>query len=271
MKFLLFLSIFSLIQVQAQVGINTTNPLGTFHVDPLSDTNTGTNITDDIVVSNTGNVGIATVNPAAKLHIVSDKNRGFRLEDGSQGLGKVLISDENENATWNFAGFSQLTLIEGAVCPFTVDAPSGVSESFVVSKADGTPYSITFPALGVYSITFGASLEISSRTSTSSFRYAVLQLVPAPDISLWGAVTPRFIGSYEVYGVQGYSLYYRRFYLSENIVLSDSGSNNTGLIAYVLLKISGDFPTPFRGYLYIGNGGKSEQPQLSGGSYIRLN
>lgn len=43
-----------------------------------------------------GNVGIGTASPTAKLHIAGP----FRLEDGSQGNGKVLVSDANGLASW---------------------------------------------------------------------------------------------------------------------------------------------------------------------------
>lgn len=84
--------------IEAQIGIQTDNPLGIFHVDPKRDTNAaGTSGTaDDVVVTNSGQVGIGTVTPTAKLDI-----RGtFRLRDGNQAEGKMLVSDVSGNAKW---------------------------------------------------------------------------------------------------------------------------------------------------------------------------
>lgn len=86
-------------ETQAQIGVQTENPLAVLHVDPLRDTNsTGTsNTSDDVVITSAGNVGIGTVAPAAKLDI-----RGtFRLRDGNQALNKVLVSDASGNAQWS--------------------------------------------------------------------------------------------------------------------------------------------------------------------------
>lgn len=56
----------------------------------------GTNGANRMVISNTGNVGIATPAPTATLHV----NGTTRLVDGTQGAGKVLTSDASGNATW---------------------------------------------------------------------------------------------------------------------------------------------------------------------------
>ncbi|CAI8704152.1 hypothetical protein [Chryseobacterium sp. IT-36CA2] len=62
--------------VFSQVGINTTNPQGTFHVDGAKDNaSTGaptvSQQANDFVVTSAGNVGIGTVSPTNKLEIVS--------------------------------------------------------------------------------------------------------------------------------------------------------------------------------------------------------
>lgn len=84
--------------IHAQIGIQTESPLQIFHVDPKKDTNsTGTiGYTDDVVIDNDGQLGLGIINPTAKLDI-----RGtFRLRDGNQADGRVLITDNNGIAEW---------------------------------------------------------------------------------------------------------------------------------------------------------------------------
>ena len=48
---------------------------------------------------NSGDIGMGTTSPTSTLHVNGD----FRLEDGTQGANKVLISDANGNASWGDA------------------------------------------------------------------------------------------------------------------------------------------------------------------------
>ncbi len=52
-------------------------------------------------LAQTGNVGIGTSTPAAKLHVLGN----VAIEDGSQGSGKVLTSDANGIASWQPGGY----------------------------------------------------------------------------------------------------------------------------------------------------------------------
>ncbi|MDQ6530956.1 hypothetical protein [Flavobacterium sp. LHD-85] len=54
-----------------------------------------------MTLKSSGNIGIGTINPASKLHIVSTTpNDGFQLQDGNEGANKVLMSDNSGKATW---------------------------------------------------------------------------------------------------------------------------------------------------------------------------
>lgn len=85
----------------SQVGINTPNPQGTFHVDGAKDNaETGTPTlaqqANDFTVTSTGNVGVGTTAPSAKLDVVGN----IKITDGTEGDGKVLVSGINGIASW---------------------------------------------------------------------------------------------------------------------------------------------------------------------------
>jgi len=52
--------------------------------------------TERFVIQQTGNVGIGTINPLAKLDVAGK----IKITDGTHGAGKVLTSDANGLATW---------------------------------------------------------------------------------------------------------------------------------------------------------------------------
>lgn len=62
-----------------------------------------------IIKGTTGNVGIGTWTPSAKLDIVSATPGAIRLADGTQGVGKVLTSNTNGLATWQTPGSTGVT------------------------------------------------------------------------------------------------------------------------------------------------------------------
>jgi hypothetical protein len=89
----------------SQVGINTKNPQGIFHIDGRNDNpTTGTpntsQQTDDFIVTSSGNVGIGTTTPTRKLEIVSPTTPALRIQDGNQNVNYVLMSDNNGYGTW---------------------------------------------------------------------------------------------------------------------------------------------------------------------------
>jgi hypothetical protein len=91
--------------VFAQIGINTGNPQVQFHVDGAKD-NAATGVptaaqqANDFAVTSTGNVGVGTVTPSTKVDIISPTAGALKITDGTQGNGKILISDANGVATW---------------------------------------------------------------------------------------------------------------------------------------------------------------------------
>jgi len=134
---------------KAQVGINTSNPLGIFHVDAAKDnaaTPTTTQTANDFVVNSSGNVGIGNVSPSTKLHVSSATSPAFRLADGTQGAGKVLKSDDSGNASWIKDNTSLPTIIA------TLGAGATISAVTVDPNQNGTDTGtrITLPANSKY-------------------------------------------------------------------------------------------------------------------------
>lgn len=95
----------SSVVTSAQVGINTSDPLGILHVNGGS-TPTDTNPNDDVVVSKPdGNLGIGRIDPTVKLDIKTTGTAGspvygFKLSDGNEAANNVLYCDANGVGTW---------------------------------------------------------------------------------------------------------------------------------------------------------------------------
>ncbi|WP_054510942.1 hypothetical protein [Chryseobacterium sp. ERMR1:04] len=89
----------------AQIGINTSNPQAPFHVDggkdnPATGVPTTAQQANDFAVTSAGNVGIGTTTPSTKVDIISTTAGALKITDGTQGNGKILVSDANGVATW---------------------------------------------------------------------------------------------------------------------------------------------------------------------------
>ncbi|NDW11090.1 hypothetical protein [Dysgonomonas sp. 520] len=272
-KKLLLLTLLACSVAYGQVGVNTESPQGIFHIDGQRNTNGNTNISDDVVVKTDGNVGIGTNDPQAKVDIrTATQGEGFRLQDGSQGNGMVLTSDATGNGKWSAPGFSDFTRVEPKIFSFsipTIDDSSLKSTSAMLKNVStNQTYSIEMPFYGTYSFTLGMRIVFTNLRSDSYVDCVVIQLLPRDDISIWNAASPRFPGSYEVYGQKesfsGMNSY--RFYLSENITISTS----TGRTVYFAVSVRGrNLPSPLTGSFSIGSVGGC--PQCTGGSYVRIN
>jgi hypothetical protein len=102
-------------RLAAQVGIRTEDPQGMLHVDAKGDTYNGTDTLDDVVVTPQGRIGVGTLNPQARLHIVSPTKGAIRIADGTQSGGKILTSDKDGRAHWtSLVGSWYAALKEGS-------------------------------------------------------------------------------------------------------------------------------------------------------------
>ncbi|WP_343687399.1 hypothetical protein [Chryseobacterium gleum] len=132
--------------VFSQVGINTPNPQGSFHVDGAKD-NASTGVptvaqqSNDFVVLSNGNVGVGTLNPSNKLDIRSTTNGALKIVDGTQGNARVLTSDANGVATWKDLPISANTNIynsNGTLTGARTVAQGANSLAFTSTATTGT-------------------------------------------------------------------------------------------------------------------------------------
>lgn len=111
-----FFILFSSTVFSQKVGVNIVTPLDIFHVDAKGNNNGNINPTtaqqsDDFIVTSDGNVGIGTITPNNKLHIISDKDPLIieGLESGNINTNNFLVIDKN-NIIKKAESFEDLSL-----------------------------------------------------------------------------------------------------------------------------------------------------------------
>ena len=167
-------------------GPNTEDPQGMLHVDAKGDTDVsqGTGIEDDVVVTPEGRIGLGTLDPQARLHIVnSTPGKAIRIADGSEGVGRVLASDAKGSARWDplywyatlYGGYSHGDATCGGATgwpPFTYAGyelfPAGTTGS--VNLTAGT---IKVPYTALYKITV-SGVAHTNRNSTLFWAFVSL-------------------------------------------------------------------------------------------------
>lgn len=156
------------------VGVNTPNPLGVFHVDAKGDNDKNSTPTpsqqlNDFIVTSSGNIGIGTINPEAKLHIISEKNP-LKIEgipSGNIFINNILVLDEKNTVkkVQSLDGYSiptySLFILEFPMTNFLSNESNGQSQiipmTMVKNEIKGLTYdksssTMTLPQ-GTYKIT----------------------------------------------------------------------------------------------------------------------
>ncbi len=83
------------------------------------------NNTNNNISYSSGNVGIGTTSPAAKL----DVNGSFKYTDGNQAANKILTSDANGNANWQASSFFyNETILLNSVAAGAYTGPATVAQ-----------------------------------------------------------------------------------------------------------------------------------------------
>lgn len=90
--------------VYAQVGINTKDVRGVYHIDAGNDnasTITASQQANDVMVDENGNMGVGTLQPTARLHLKSNTPYdAFRIKDGSEAKGRILQGNASGDTFW---------------------------------------------------------------------------------------------------------------------------------------------------------------------------
>jgi hypothetical protein len=178
------------------VGINTENPKGVLHIDGASTPATvnppagdvsAFQASDDVVVDTAGRIGAGVIAPAAKVDMYATApGEALRIKDGTQGDGKVLVSDADGTATWTLMPNGGIwwyaaLYMEGAFVhntAYAVRPVTGYTAAFVSSASEGsvsaTAGTITVPFQGIYRITL--NLGYNSNRASDYKATAVLRV-----------------------------------------------------------------------------------------------
>lgn len=163
--------------VNAQVGINTNSPTATLHVqgldseDKLKITNhVGTN---DVVVKNSGNVGINVDAPTNKLEINNngEVNTGLKLTTGA-AAGRFLMSDDQGNAFWNTSNINFGVVPSTGVNVASFDADYYTGASIELNK-------------GQWVVEFGAYAALYNFKAPNNFTPTTSTTVITTDSTIW--------------------------------------------------------------------------------------
>lgn len=161
MKILLSISILFSAFLSAQIGIYTSNPLQTLHIDgsknnPSSGTPSAAQQTDDFVVTSLGNIGMGTINPTTKLEINNGSTIGaIKIVDGTQGNNKVLMSDAAGVGSWSGIAGSWFGLLSGGSANGTAVQINFPNSALIGQggSANTATNTIMVPSKGLYEIT----------------------------------------------------------------------------------------------------------------------
>lgn len=118
------------------VGINTEDPQGVFHIVSGKEGNLNQEF-DEFIVDSEGNVGIGTRTPKAKLEIIGTKGQALRVKPaGVQSKGEIIASDAEGNFVAETRPMPEIK--EGSI--IQIHTPIGWAPSAAPNLINTTPF-----------------------------------------------------------------------------------------------------------------------------------
>lgn len=131
-KILFLISVISSFASYAQVGINTITPATNLALKVDGVLNSAT-IDDDVVITKTGNVGVAVSLPTNALEIkATSPLKALQLSSPNMGAGKYLVSDGSGFGTWQsipLESLNKTTLVIGDLANTDVNITQTTSDA----------------------------------------------------------------------------------------------------------------------------------------------
>lgn len=248
-KLYILIGMFFPLAIYSQVGINTSDPKGVYHIDGKADgSSTAVTSANDVLVNDKGFLGAGTTNPTVKLHIeVPAGSHGLAIQDGTEDEGYILSSDADGNGSWIVSDISQFSTI-----PYTASMPDFFSDN---NYTYNTGFEVEFPKYGSYAIALSCRVIISRSANDTPRVFGLMFSRDNASVNIPGAVlTPA------VY-LDG-TTYIYQIYINQNIDINVT----TGLKMGLKVLVNGDFTASTGSISAIMGDGST----LSGGTYIRV-
>lgn len=164
----------------AQVGVNTTNPQGIFHIDAGKDnattgTPTAAQQANDVVVTSTGRIGIGVISPTAKLQVASGtaNTSGLKFDNFSSA------SPVSSGATLGIDSSGNVVTVQGSsFSPAFGRTVLGGTQTINADTINYNLFSFTLPTAGTYLITYSIRGELQV-PGTSGWLVSFLSTAPS--------------------------------------------------------------------------------------------
>lgn len=141
------------------VGIGTNSPQQVLHIDAAKNNTTGTNVSDDVVITSQGYMGVGTITPGKRLEINKSTPGAIKIVDGTQKQNAFLMSDANGVGSWYQQGSVKPAVLGvwNADDPIIASSTGGGTKNLNIS-INLTP--------GVWVVNFGATFKMGSSVTT---------------------------------------------------------------------------------------------------------